>query len=67
MDWCFKVNSEEEQMLSSFCVSVVCSAPLIRGVKYFLKIQSGIIELSKQTAKTPDTWGFGTFDCLLWL
>ena len=42
-------------MPSTFCVSVVCSAPLIRGVKYFLKVQSGIIELSKQTAKTPDT------------
>ena len=37
LDQCFKVISEEEEMLSTFCVPVVCSAHLMTGVKYFVE------------------------------
>ena len=37
LDQCFKVISEEEEMLITFCVPVVCSAHLMRGVKYFVE------------------------------
>ena len=37
LDQRFKVISENEEMLCTFCVLVVCSAHLMRGVKYFVE------------------------------
>ena len=37
LDQCFKVISEKEEMVSTFCVPVVCSAHLMRGVKYLVE------------------------------
>ena len=37
LDLCFKVISGEEEILRTFCVSVVCSAHLMKRVKYFVE------------------------------